>query len=103
MTKKWAKNRAWGIYDDLSLSSFPSDEVIDILVGELAKYIEKYEEAPLEDGFYWFTSERSSYSSVCQFLNGHWYAMNESGQLTLEGLNRRGWQLGSRIEESDVE
>lgn len=54
---------------------------------------------PLSDGFYWFTSERSSGPTICQYMKGGWYPLNETGPLTLEELKQRGWDLGDRIEE----
>lgn len=46
-----------------------------------------------QDGFFWFTSERASNPSICQRVGGKWFAINEFGEVTLEELNRRGWQL----------
>lgn len=49
------------------------------------------------DGFFWFKSERASWPSVCQRVKGQWYAVNEVGPITLEELNRRGWQLDGPV------
>jgi hypothetical protein len=56
---------------------------------------------PLQNGYYWFTSERSSFMSVGQHINGHWYLVSEEGRFTLEEINRRGWDLLGRIPGQD--
>lgn len=55
----------------------------------------------LSNGFYWFTSERASCPSICQYLDGGWYPINEHGPITLDELYRRGWDLGKRVEYND--
>lgn len=52
----------------------------------------------LKDGYYWFKCERASERSIAQFIEGKgWFAVNETGPLTLEELNRRGWELDEPV------
>lgn len=55
------------------------------------------------DGFYWFTSERSSSKAIGQLVDGKWYLINEVGPVSLEEITRRGWDLDERILHQDVE
>lgn len=52
---------------------------------------------PLKDGYYRFTSERSSTKSIAQLVNGEWFVIGEIFPVTLEILNQRGWELDSRV------
>ncbi|QIG69758.1 hypothetical protein EVB81_189 [Rhizobium phage RHph_I46] len=51
----------------------------------------------LKNGFYFFTSERASNKAIAQYINGEWFSINEVGPITLEELNRRGWDLEKRV------
>lgn len=55
----------------------------------------------MENGYYWFTSERASSRSVGQFIDGEWYLINEVGPVSIEEINRRGWNVGKRIKKQD--
>lgn len=49
------------------------------------------------DGYYYFKSERASHRSIAQLCLGNWHTINEEGPLTLEELNRRGWELDEKV------
>ena len=57
----------------------------------------------LKNGYYRLTSERASYKSIAQFIDGLWYVIGEEGSLTLEDLNRRGWDLDTRVKEMKID
>lgn len=50
------------------------------------------EQIPIKDGFYWLCSERSSGPSIMQVCLGKIYVINEVGPISLEELERRGWE-----------
>lgn len=51
----------------------------------------------MKNGFYRLTSDRASYKSIAQYIDGEWYCINEIGPVTLAELNRRGWNLDTRV------
>lgn len=51
----------------------------------------------IKNGYYRFTSERASYKSIAQHINGEWFLIGEVAPVTLEELNRRGWDLDSKV------
>jgi hypothetical protein len=51
----------------------------------------------LADGYWWFREDRFGSFSICQLMGGKWYPTAEVGPVTLEELNRRGWDLHSRV------
>ena len=51
----------------------------------------------MKNGYYFFTSERASNKAIAQHINGEWFCVNEVGPVTLEELNRRGWDLEKRV------
>jgi hypothetical protein len=53
---------------------------------------------PPKDGFYWFKSERASYRSIAQHINGCWFLHDEAGPRSMETLNKRGWYLDGPVE-----
>lgn len=55
----------------------------------------------MKDGYYWFTSERASSRAIGQHINGLWYLIGEEKPVTIEELNRRGWDLGKWIKKQD--
>lgn len=52
----------------------------------------------LPDGYYWFTSERSSKPHIAERCKDHWYVTGESSRLTLEDLRMRGYRLERIVE-----
>jgi len=51
----------------------------------------------MKDGYYRFTSERASQKSIAQLIDGRWFCVGEEEPVSLEELNRRGWELDSRV------
>lgn len=54
-----------------------------------------------KNGYYRFTSERASYKSIAQYINGDWYLIGEENPVTLEEINRRGWEVEGMVENMD--
>jgi hypothetical protein len=52
---------------------------------------------PLKDGYYRFTSERSSQKCIAQLLNHEWYLIGEERPVTMAEMNRRGWTVDTRV------
>lgn len=51
----------------------------------------------MKNGYYRFTSERASYKSIAQHIDGEWFCIGEVEPISLEELNRRGWDLDKRV------
>jgi dCMP deaminase len=47
--------------------------------------------------YHWLISERHSFPSVAEWIDGYWYCVNEVGPVTPEEMYRRGWRWCERI------
>ena len=47
--------------------------------------------------YHWLVSERSSWPSVAEWIDGAWYCVNEVGPVTPEEMHRRGWRWLRKI------
>jgi hypothetical protein len=51
----------------------------------------------IKNGYYRFTSERASYKSIAQNIDGNWFLIGEVEPVTMHELNQRGWVLDSKV------
>lgn len=52
----------------------------------------------MKDGYYWFTSERSSQPHIAQRVNQKWYLVGEDPPVGLDEIRRRGYRLSRMVE-----
>lgn len=62
-----------------------------------AVYDQQSTEPFYANGYYKFTSERSTCTSMAEHLNGDWFLIGEEGEFTLTDLAKRGWVMENLI------
>lgn len=52
--------------------------------------------------YYRLSSERALEKSIAQYLNNKWYLIGEAHPVSLNEINRRGWELDSIVEDMEI-
>lgn len=57
----------------------------------------------MKDGYYRFKCERSITKSIAQHIKGRWFLIGEADPVSLDEINRRGWELDGIVENMEID